>query len=236
MKYLNRDQSIIDADDASDAEVPTAQFEAKVQALQEQIISLPPGHHPLDKARLQLDMGPLLLGLEKNEDAWDVAREAFDVYVENESWEGAVIACEIMFNADQPDSLPALGQGVWLGVTFPDVDPELTVAMLDHIVDETPEDSDGAALAAATGSYIVDLRTEGKKREDLEFFTNQRLAEVARRHSNVETQETFNKWVEKLELNDPEKFLVRLRNVVDVLVQDNWWIDREAIWAKLPVN
>ena len=234
MKYLNRDQSIIDADDASDAEVPTAQFEAKVQALQEQMLSLPPGHHPMEKARLQLDIGPLLLGLEKNEDAWDIARDAFDVYVENESWEGAVIACEIMFNADQTDSLAALGQGVWLGVTFPDVDPELTVVMLDHIIDETPEDSDGAALAAATASYIVDLRTEGKKHEDLQFFTSQRLAEVARRHSNVETQESFDKWVEKLELNDPEKFLVRLRNVVDVLVQENWWIDREAIWAKLP--
>jgi hypothetical protein len=22
--------------------------------------------------------------------------------------------------------------------------------------------------------------------------------------------------------------------VVDVLVQENWWVDREAIWAKLP--
>ena len=40
--------------------------------------------------------------------------------------------------------------------------------------------------------------------------------------------------MERLELNDPDKFLVRLRNVVDVLVQDQWWIDREAIQAELP--
>jgi len=236
MKYLNRDQSIMDADSAEDAAVPTALLESKVRELQERIISLPPGHKAIDKARLQLDIGPLLLNLERNEEAFDLAREAFDVYIENEMWEGAVIACEIMFNAEQPDSLAALGQGIWLGVTFPDVDPELTVVMLDHVIDETPADADGAALAATVASYIVDLRTEGKKHEDLSFFTNQRLAEVARRHSNIETQETFAKWVEKLELNEPEKFLVRLRNVVDVLVQDDWWIEREAIWAKLPVN
>jgi hypothetical protein len=40
--------------------------------------------------------------------------------------------------------------------------------------------------------------------------------------------------VEKLELNEPEKFLPRLRNVIDVLVQENWWVDRDAIWASLP--
>jgi len=37
-------------------------------------------------------------------------------------------------------------------------------------------------------------------------------------------------------LDKPDKFLVRLRNVIDVLVQDEWWIDREAIQAELPVN
>jgi hypothetical protein len=52
----------------------------------------------------------------------------------------------------------------------------------------------------------------------------------------VENQEQFDAWMEKLELNDPDRFLPRMRNVVDVLVQEDWWIDREAIWASLPVN
>jgi len=66
------------------------------------------------------------------------------------------------------------------------------------------------------------------------LFPQQRGGRVARRHSNVENQQQFELWVERLELNDPDKFLVRLRNVVDVLVQDQWWIDREAIQAELP--
>jgi hypothetical protein len=140
-----------------------------------------------------------------------------------------------MFLADQPESLPALGQGIWLTVTFP-MDPELSVAMLQHVIDETPPDSDGAAVAATVAHYIVDLRAEGRQREDLMFYTNQLLATVARRHSDVQNQEAFSRWFKKLELEDPAKFLPRLRNVVDVLVQDEWWIDRDAIHGKLPVQ
>ena len=72
--------------------------------------------------------------------------------------------------------------------------------------------------------------------ENLLFYTNQLLATVARRHSDVHDQPMFERWSKKLELDDPAKFLPRLRNVVDVLVQDNWWIDRDALTAKLPVN
>ena len=59
---------------------------------------------------------------------------------------------------------------------------------------------------------------------------------MARRHSAVEKQLEFEAWMKRLELDQPEKFLIRLRNVVDVLVQDDWWIDRDAIHAELPVN
>ena len=91
-------------------------------------------------------------------------------------------------------------------------------------------------MAAVTAHYVVDLRAKGRQRDDLMFFTNNLIGTVARRHSKVESQEAFNYWTEKLELNDPAKFLVRLRNVVDVLVQDQWWFDRDAVRERLPVN
>ena len=106
--------------------------------------------------------------------------------------------------------------------------------MLQHIIDETPADSDGAAVAAAVAHYVVELRAEGKQRDNLTLFTNHMLGTVARRHSEVEKQEQFDYWMEKMELNDPAKFLPRLRNVVDVMVQSDWWLDRDAIWASLP--
>lgn len=235
MKYLNTEEHR-DADDAEDAQVATAALEARMDELNDQIIQLPVGYDPLEKAELQLQISAILVDLDRGEEAFDTAREAFDTFYAAEAWDGLAQACNNMFMADQPESLPALGQGIWVAVTFPEVDPELTVALLQHVVNDTPADSDGGALAAAVAHYIADIRCEGKKHEDLTFFTNSLLATVARRHSNVEGQEAFSAWFKRLELDDPEKFLVRMRNVVDVLVQDDWWIDREAIWATLPVN
>ena len=236
MKYLKEDPSISDADSAEDSAQSSVLLEGQLADLRQQLLELPPNYDPLSRADLLLQTGRTLVRLEKNQDAWDAAREAFDTYVAREAWEGAVQACDILFLSDQAESLPALGQGIWLAVTFP-VDPELTVAMLQHVIDETPPDSDGAAVAATVAHYIVDLRApEGRERDNLFFYTNQLLASVARRHSNVLDQMAFEKWLKKLELDDPARFLPRLRNVVDVLVQDEWWIDRKAITEKLPVN
>ena len=233
MKYLDDDIGMRDADSGEEAEVSMAQLQQELDAAQQEILELPAGYEPVQKAEIQNRIGELLVDMHRGEEAFDVAREAFDVFVAAEQWEGAVQACNIMFLADQPDSLPALGQGVWLAVTFP-IDAELSVALLQHIIEETPKDSDGAAVAAVTACYVVDLRSEGKQRDNLSLFTNHMLGTVARRHSDVTKQEQFDYWMEKMELNDPAKFLPRLRNVVDVLVQENWWVDREAIWASLP--
>ena len=111
-----------------------------------------------------------------------------------------------MFQSGEQDALVALGHGVWLAVTFP-VDPELSVALLQDIIEETPDDSDGAAVAAATAAYVVNLRSEGKEYESLSFFANQMLGTVARRHSGIEDQQAFDLWIERLELHDPACFL-----------------------------
>lgn len=236
MKYIKENSGISDADSGEDAVSATALHKAKIQELQNDILSLPPGHNPADKAELQIQQAALMVDLEENSEAFALAREAFDAFRDAEAWEGLAQACNVMFMADQPDSLAALGQGIWVGVTFPEVDPELTVALLQHVVDETPADSDGGALAAAVAHYIADGRTEGKQHDSLTFFTNQQLASVARRHSDVDSQEKFDFWFHKLELDDPEKFLVRMRNVIDVMVQDDWWIDRDAIWEKIAAH
>ena len=236
MKFINEDIGMRDADSGDEVSVSIQHLEQELAKAQREIIELPAGYPATQKAEIQNRIGEILIDLNRKEEAYDMAREAFDSFAVAESWDGAVLSCNIMFLADQPYSLAALGQGVWLSVTFP-VDAELTVAMLQHIIDETPEDSDGAAVAAVTATYVVDMRTseeDGKQRENLMLFTNHMLGTVARRHGDVSKQEQFDYWMEKMELNDPSKFLPRLRNVIDVLVQDDWWVDRDAIWASLP--
>ncbi|MDH5632942.1 MAG: hypothetical protein OEZ10_08095 [Gammaproteobacteria bacterium] len=236
MKYLDSDTGMLDADGAEDAVASTLRLEQQIDAARRQIEALPENVEPTRKAELDLQVARALAELERGSESWDIARNAFDVFLAAEDFEQAAIACDILFNTGEEGALSALGQGIWLAVTFP-VDPELSVALLQHVVDETPDDSDGGALAAVVAHYIADMRTQpGRAREDLLFFTNNLLGTVARRHSKVDKQDEFDFWFRKLELHDPALFLPRFRNVVDVLVQDDWWFDREQLQERLPVN
>ena len=108
--------------------------------------------------------------------------------------------------------------------------------MLQHIVEETPNDSDGAAVAAITAHFIADIRATEDKHHSLTFLTQNIIGQVAKRHSNVSTQAELEAWMDKLHLKEPQEFLPRLATVIDVLVQDDWWFDRDELRKKLPVH
>ena len=235
LKYIREDPGVGAADDASDAAEETGKLKRLVAGVREELEALSPGAAPLRRADLLLQLGRALVRLEQGAEAWAAAREAFDLYMAEQAREGAAQACDILFLAGEPQSLAALGQGIWLAVTYP-VDPELSVALLHRVVEETPPDADGAAVAAIAAYYVADLRAREPQREHLLLYANQVLATVARRHSGVDGQQAFNRWIQDMELADPAKFLPRLRNVVDVLVQDDWWFDREKLQAMLPAH
>ena len=190
---------------------------------------------PLERALIQLDISELMLALDLKEEAWNEARATFDTFVNNEQWQHAVEACNVMYQTEQPASIVALGHGVWMAVTYP-ISADTSVAMLNHIVDETPADSDGAAVAAMVGYYIADIRSSDEEHDSMTFLAKTILGNVAKRHSNVQTQKEMDAWMFKLELKEPEIFLPRLSLVVNSIVEENWWFDRDALRAKLPVN
>lgn len=232
MKYL-KNEEIHGAECADDAVKPTQLLEGKLAELANELAALDGRQNPRERARALVDSAYVLLDLERKTEAWDAAWEAFDLAIPEQDWEQGVQACDVMVQAEQPESVKALAHGIWLGVTYP-VDPELSVAMLQHLIDETPPEADGAAVAAAVARYLVDLRAEGKQREDLQFFTGQMLGEVARKHGKVDSQELFEFWMDRFELNDPSKILPRLAQVIDVLVTDQWWFDRDQLREQLP--
>lgn len=192
-----------------------------------------PGADAMERARLQLDIAEILNLLERKDEAWEPARAAFDTALEHESWQDAVEACNMLFQAEQEESLAALGMGIWLAVTFP-VAPELTFAMLDHMVSNLPSHSDGAAFASVTARYVIDLRADDAKHQEWSQLANNLIARVAEHHSGVRDQQALDAWMERLGLRDPQVFLPRLSLVVNSFVGDSWWFDRNQIRDKLP--
>jgi hypothetical protein len=220
--------------DAAEGLTAEEQAGLKTQLLEkiQELDALPAAGH-LPRARLQMDIAEILNVLERKKEAWDIAREAFTLAMQQESWQDAVEACNVLYQAGQEDSLAALGMGIWLSITFP-VDPELTVAMLVHAIDEMPYDSDGAAVAAITARYVVDLRSEESRHESQSFFVDNLISMVAQRHSQVHDQDGMNRWLNHLQLRDPQVFLPRMAQVVDAIVGDKWWFDRDILRSRLP--
>ena len=186
---------------------------------------------PLVRAHIQLDIAEILVALERKPEAWILAREAFATALECDAWPDAVEACDVLFQCEQPGSIAAMGMGVWLSVSFP-VDPELTLALLSHVVETTPWNSDSAAVAAVAARYVIDLRADDAKHESLTFIANNLIGHVAERHSNVRDQAALDSWMNRLELRDPQIFLPRLSLVVDTIVGDAWWFDRDELRKK----
>ena len=232
MKYLQTHE-IGGADCSADAVKSSEVLTERLTQLEQQLTALDSSAPLDDRLKLQLDISYVLLDLDRRDEAWQQGRQVFDAAWPERHWMRAVEACDVLFQADRDDAIVALAHGIWLAVTYP-VDPELTVAMLQHLIEETPEKSDGAAVAAAVARYVVDLRAVDKQRDDLQFFTAQLLGDVARRHSQVDEQEVFDFWIERLELNDPAKFLPRLAKILDVLVVESWWFDRDHLRSQLP--
>jgi hypothetical protein len=235
MKDISPEQMVVGDKSGIDLSESRPSLQAQLQEHEAHLQALPADCSPVERARVQLDIAETLLALLKKKEAWDVGREIFDVFVEHQAWQDAIETCDVLFQSEQPESLTALGNGVWLAITYP-VPAQLTVAMLQHIVDETPDDSDGAAVAAMAANYIAEIRTAGEEQESLTFFTKQILAGVAKRHRGIEEPEMINTWIEILELNDIKELLSRLATMLDAIVGDNWWIDRDALRASLPVN
>lgn len=210
-------------------------LEKQLQDSQFELSQLSRDADPAEVAKVKLDIANAQIGLEQNENAWVEAKAAFDVFIEKQDWSSAIEACDILYQTEQPASILALMHGVWLSVTYP-VDPEYTIGMMSYIIDETPNDSDGAAIAAATAHYIVGVRASDEKHDSLSFLTTNMIAKVAQRHSDVKSQDKLDFWMDKMELKDPDKFLPRMGTVIDAIANGQWWFDRDALRAKLPVN
>lgn len=236
MKYLQSEPEAFlgDAECGGDAVRPKQPELDRLEELQAELAGLAVDAPAARRLALMADIGYIQLDLERRDDSWSLGHDILRQALAAQAWEQAVQACDIVYQSEKDDAIKALAHGVWLAVTYP-IDPELSVLMLKHLVEETPPKTDAAAVPAAAAAYLVELRAEGKQREDLKFFTAGMLAEVAKKHSEVvDNKDIFDFWVDRLELNDPAKVLPRLGKILDVLVPGEWWYDRDALRAQLP--
>ncbi len=210
-------------------------FEKEIQQLMQQLVALGDKADLLDVAKVKLEIARAQLGLSEQVVCWQEARPLIKIFIQGECYQQAIEACELLYLSEQDDSIIALGHACWLAVTYP-VEPALSVDMLSYIIDETPDNSDGAAVASVAALYIAELRSKEEEKESLMFLAKQLIAIVAKRHRGIEEQEQIEIWIEMLELNNLDEMFSRLGKMIDAIVGSSWWFDRDELRAKLPVN
>ena len=210
-------------------------FEKELQTLMQQLEHLGDKAELIEVADVKLGIARARLGLGEQQACWQEARPLLKIFIEAEQYQKAVEVCELLYLAEQDDSIIALGHGCWLAVTYP-VEPALSVDMLSYIVEETPDNSDGAAVASVTALYLAELRAHNEEKESLMFLAKQLIAMVAKRHRGIEDEESIQIWIEMLELNNLDELFARLGKVIDAIVGQKWWIDRDDLSSRLPVN
>ena len=196
--------------------------------LEAELENAAPGAAGRREARLEL--AGVLLELQQGEAAFAQARATLEPALAAADYEAAAAACQAMYRSEQPDSIAALGHGIWLAVACP-VDPDLSLQLLRSLVEETPPDADGAAVAAMLGYFLMERRAQGPERGRLVFLARQLVAEVAERHRGIAGEEAIGVWARMHELDDVDLLLERMGRVLDAITP-SWWFDRDALRRK----
>lgn len=210
-------------------------FEKELQQQHQHLKALGESAGPVDVAMVKLEIARAQLGLSEKRTCWQEARPLVKTFIEGECFQQAIEAYELLYLSEQADSILALGHACWLAVTYP-VDPALSVDMLSYIIEETPDNSDGAAVVSVAALYIAELRADPDEKDNLMFLAKQLIALVAKRHRGIEDEKSIEIWIEMLELNNLDELFTRLGKVIDAIVGNSWWFDRDELRSKLPVN
>ncbi len=105
MKYLQSESFLGDNECAEDAASSTKLVEIQLEQLQEKIAATTAVHSPEQRLTLITEYGYTLLQLNRFEEAWQSARSSLDEAIACELWLQAVETCDIMFQAEQDESI-----------------------------------------------------------------------------------------------------------------------------------
>ena len=73
MKFLDDDMGMRDADSGDEVGISTQQIEQELAQAQQELIELPAGYQPTQKAAIQNRIAELLVDLQRGEEAFDIA-------------------------------------------------------------------------------------------------------------------------------------------------------------------
>ena len=163
------------------------------------------------------------------QEEWCLNKAAITRYSRSGQWEEALKLLTILSKKHKTHEIyKALAQRVWVALKTdaPVID---VVLALFHLFNTLGPRHEIAGSVAALAHLMAKHRTPEHPDRDLARAQAQQMFTLVLDASGVVGTEAFDKWVAHHHLDDPNHYIPIVLNCLEVMVGDDWWIDRALL-------
>ncbi len=144
-----------------------------------------------------------------------------------DDYDRLIITLNHLGSNEDPMAISYLAQALWLTIQIPK-DLEATVHLIDDLFDRIPDGDSMEALLGAAALYFCQTLSHPSM-EDLNDLSGRIISQAANKQG-IDNQEDYNNWKNKNRLDEPEYFMGKLYEELELIVGDSWLFDRQAFY------
>ncbi|MEO5376394.1 MAG: hypothetical protein H7832_01210 [Magnetococcus sp. DMHC-6] len=168
-----------------------------------------------------------------SEEQWRQDRQAVILFSQNGQWEEALNRLKTLSTKYRNHHLySALAQRVWVALKW-QVPASEAVLALFHLLNTLGAKHELAGPLAALAHLLAKHRTPNHPDRELALGQAQQMFSLICHHQLIESDEAFQAWVQENQLDQPDFYIPQIMNGLEVMVGEDWWIDREALQKSL---
>ncbi len=167
---------------------------------------------------------------------WNEDRKALDQFSREGNWEEVLkILKRLSTKHRNKEIYKALAQRVWVGIKYQAPAIEV-VQSLFHLLNTFGAKHELASNICALAHLMAKHRTPDHEDRDLAIGQSQQMFAIVCDAWKIIGEEAFQIWVKANHLDQPDHYLPPLMKGLEIMVGDEWWIDRDKLQAELEQN
>ena len=163
------------------------------------------------------------------EEEWRLNKAAVARFSRNGHWREALdLLTNLSKKQKTHEIYKALAQRVWVALKS-DVAGTDVVLALFHLLNTLGPKHEIAGPVAALAHLMAKHRTPDHPDQALAQAQAQQMFSLVLDAAGIVGEEAFGKWVAHNRLDDPSHYVPIVLNCLEIMVGDDWWIDKEML-------
>ncbi|NGZ06702.1 MAG: hypothetical protein G8237_10130 [Magnetococcales bacterium] len=164
---------------------------------------------------------------------WNEDRIALDQLSREGQWpEVLTILKRLSTKHKNKDIYKALAQRIWVGLKTEAPAIEVVQALF-HLLNTLGPRHELAPAICALAHLLAKHRTPDHEDRDLAIGQSQQMFSLVCDTLKVIGEEAFQIWVKAMHLDDPDHYIPTILKGLEMMVGDEWWIDRDQLQRSL---